>query len=455
MNRSIGFLSIATGLCFLVAGILFGSLGGIFYLFPQELRDLLPFTKLRPLHVSSVIFWILFTAIGGLYLYLPKHKTRLANKLGLGQYLLLLTAAVAIPGCYIAGIFGGREYWEYPPILGLLIAASFILLGINFYKSIRHKPAKEPWPVYRWMWLSGIVFFILSFAESYLWLLPYFKQNLVRDMAVQWKSYGSLVGSWNMLINGSALFVMEKISGDKTTARKPLTFFMFFLGLFNLMFNWGHHIYNLPVSNIIRYTAYLVSMTELLILAKIIWNWRSSLSQAQKYKHILSYRFFTAADIWILLNLVMAILMSVPAINLYSHGTHITVAHAMGTTIGINTMLLLASVCYACSRFFGDFSQPKLKLLNRGLYLSNASLLIFWVALIGAGIGKAILQTDNPDLPHAILMQQLIPWFIGFAMSGLGVATGIVLMVWPLLTTILKLKKLPHPEQPQRHLQPL
>ncbi|NDK55791.1 cbb3-type cytochrome c oxidase subunit I [Pontibacter fetidus] len=452
MSKSLGFLSIATGLCFLVAGIVFGTLGGIFYLFPQDLRDLLPFTKLRPLHVSSIIFWILFTAIGGLYLYLPKHKNRLATKLGLGQYMLLFTAAITILGCYVAGIFGGREYWEYPPVLGALIAASFVLLGINFYKSIRHKPATEPWPVYRWMWFSGILFFILSFAESYLWLIPYFKQNLVRDMAVQWKSYGSLVGSWNMLINGSALFVMEKISGDKTAARKPLTYFMFFLGLFNLMFNWGHHIYSLPVSNTIRYTAYIVSMTELLILAKIIWNWRSSLTHAKKHSHILAYRFFTAADIWILLNLVMAILMSVPAINLYTHGTHITVAHAMGTTIGINTMLLLASVCYACKRFLGDFTASKLKLLNRGLYLSNFSLLIFWVALIGAGISKTVLQTGNPNLPHALLMQQLVPWFVGFAVSGFGIASGIILIIWPLLASILNRKN--KQQLQKRQLQP-
>ncbi|MEJ8755626.1 cbb3-type cytochrome c oxidase subunit I [Pontibacter sp. H259] len=453
MSRSIGFLSIATGLCFLVAGILFGTLGGVFYLFPQELRDLLPFTKLRPLHVSSIIFWILFTAIGGLYLYLPRHKAKLANKLGLGQYMLLFTAAIAILGCYAVGIFGGREYWEYPPVLGIFIATSFILLALNFYKGLRHKPALEKWPVYRWMWLSGIVFFLFSFAESYLWLIPYFKQNLVRDMAVQWKSYGALVGSWNMLINGSALFVMEKISNDKTTARSPLTFFMFFLGLFNLMFNWGHHFYNLPVSNTIRYTAYLVSMTELLILAKIIWNWRNSLSQAQKYKHLLPYRFFTVADIWILLNLVMAILMSVPAINLYTHGTHVTVAHAMGTTIGINTMLLLASVSYACIKFRNGFSLSQVKLLNRGLYLSNASLLVFWLALIGAGVTKAILQTDNPEIPHAFLMQQLAPWFIGFAASGFGLAAGIILMAGQLLRAIINRRRIP--EQNQRQLQTL
>ncbi len=437
MSKPIGLLSIATGLVFLLAGVLFGALGGIFYLFPNELRDIIPFAKLRPLHVSSIIFWILFTAIGGLYLYLPKQKKQTIQRLPVVQYILLLIAALAIPVFYALGIFGGREYWEFPPQLGLIIASSFVVLAIVFYKRIKKRPVIGKWPVYRWMWMCGILFFILSFAESYLWLLPYFEKNLVRDMAVQWKSYGSLVGSWNLLINGSALFVMEKISGNKKIARQPLAYAMFYLGLFNLMFNWGHHIYSLPVSNVIRYTAYAVSMTELIILAKIIWNWRSSLSDAKKHRHLLSYRFFTAADIWIFLNLVMALMMSVPAINLYTHGTHITVAHAMGTTIGINTMLLFASATYACSRFASRFSTKQLKYINSGLYLSNGALLIFWISLIGAGVGKAVMQVQNPDIPHALLMRELVPWFVGFTVSGIGIAMGIILIVLPLLKTII------------------
>ncbi|MDX5418388.1 MAG: cbb3-type cytochrome c oxidase subunit I, partial [Hymenobacteraceae bacterium] len=292
-----------------------------------------------------------------------------------------------------------------------------------------------------WMWLSGIVFFILSFSESYLWVLPYFGDHLVRDMAVQWKSYGSLVGSWNMLINGGAFYVMTRLSGDDSLARKPLTFAFFFLGLFNLMFNWGHHIYALPVSNTIRYTAYLVSMTELLILGKIIWTWRSSLSDARKNAALLPYRFMIAADIWIFLNLFMAILMSVPAINLYTHGTHITVAHAMGTTIGINTMLLLASATYACTRFYGNFSATAHKYIMRGLYLGNGALLVFWVALIGAGVGKAMLEVQSPDMTHGQILQALRPWFVAFAVSGAGIAVGVALMAVPLLRALLTRRK--------------
>src|SRR5690554_7380910 len=52
------------------------------------------------------------------------------------------------------------------------------------------------------------------------------------------------------------------------------------------------------------------------------------------------------ADFWIFLNIILALLISIPAINLFTHGTHITVAYSMGTTIGINTLILLSSVTF-------------------------------------------------------------------------------------------------------------
>ena len=82
-------------------------------------------------------------------------------------------------------------------------------------------------------------------------------------------------------------------------------------------------------------------MTELFILGKIIWDWRASLSGYQKFRFRRPYRFLFAADIWVFINLVLALVISVPAFNLFTHGTHVIVAHTMGATIGINTMILL------------------------------------------------------------------------------------------------------------------
>ena len=141
------------------------------------------------------------------------------------------------------------------------------------------------------------------------------------------------------------------------------------------MFNWGHHIYTLPTHGFVKHISYAVSMTELFILGRIIYLWKDSLTTAKKNFHQTSYRFLMAADIWIFLTLVLAIAMSIPAINVYTHGTHITVAHTMGATIGINSFLLLAIAFDILKDTCRNF-EPYKKRFNTGYWIVNGSLLL-------------------------------------------------------------------------------
>lgn len=192
------------------------------------------------------------------------------------------------------------------------------------------------------------------------------------------------------------------------------------------MFNWGHHIYSLPTAPYIKYVSYSVSMTELLLFGKMIYNWKSSLSEAKKYRHEVPYKFLLAADIWVFIMLAQAILMSIPALNLYTHGTHITVAHSMGTTIGINSMLLMAFVY----DIFGNKKRLsiKSKLFNSGFIITNASLMLFWLSLIGAGLVRAAWQMEAKQTVFNYMMSLLTPFFICFSISGIALAIGFYLL---------------------------
>lgn len=422
----IGVRFMRLGLLALAAGMLFGVIGGFQFLFPEFLRELL-FTKTRPLHVSLVIAWIFLAAIGGIYLHLPRRcGLQLASAPAATlHYWTFLVTGLAILACYVGGRFGGREYLEYPVILSVPIFLSWILFGANYFSTLRR--CREPWPVYYWMWGTGIVFFLITFTEAYLWLIPYFRDNLVREIMVQWKSYGALTGSWNMLVYGTAIFVASRISEDPGVARSKLAYSLFFLGLFNLMFGWAHHTYLVPSATWIRTLAYAVSMTELLILGKILWDWRASLAEYQVHRYCNAYRFLFAADIWVFVNLVLALIISVPAFNLFTHGTHVTVAHAMGSTIGINTMILLGSVFYvireelpqsvhaSCSRY-----------VAAGYWMANLSLAVFFVALIVAGLGRGLY--DGPAFQD--MMQTIRPALMVFAASGITLMLGLWLVIW-------------------------
>jgi nitric oxide reductase subunit B len=423
----VGLWFILLGLLALSGGMLFGAIGGFQFLYPEFLTEL-PFFKTRPLHVSLTVAWIFLAAVGGIYYYLPHHcGLRLfSTKAAWVHFTLFLVTGLAILYCYMTGQFGGREYWEFPAILSVPIFATWILFGINYFRTVRQRSG--PWPVYFWMWGTGIVFFFITFSEAYLWLIPYFRETTVREISVQWKAYGAMVGSWNMLVYGTAIFVAEKISGDRKVATSKLAFGLYFLGLTNLMFGWAHHIYLLPSAPWIRDWAYIISMTELFILGKIIWQWKGSLTSFQKHQYCYAYRFLFAADLWIFLNLILALAISVPALNIFTHGTHITVAHAMGSTIGINTMILLASVFYVVrEEYTEELPNGCSTSVMAGFWLANGALLVFVIALILAGVGEGLhVETSFQEM-----MLNVRPYLLVFAISGVGLALGL----WTVLLT--------------------
>ncbi|MBS1626236.1 MAG: cbb3-type cytochrome c oxidase subunit I [Bacteroidetes bacterium] len=434
-NNTIGTQYIFVALILLLCTLLFGILGALQYVIPGLFRNNFSFEKVRPLHVSSAVFWILLSACGIVNYYLASIKGKLwSNKLYKWQWYLLIIAIILILSSYILGIFGGREYWEFHPVLAVPIIIAWILFIINVFKSIN---GFRNQPVYIWMWMTGVVFFLFTFLESYLWLIPAFRANVVKDMTIQWKSYGSMVGGWNMLIYGSSIYLLDKISGTEKYSYSRIAFVIYFLGLFNLMFNWGHHIYTLPIPKYIQYISYAVSMTELFLLGRIIYYWKTSINTAKKHYHILSYRFLIAADVWIFLTLLLAIAMSIPAINIYTHGTHITVAHTMGATIGINSFLLLSFVF----DMFNTHNQKIIHKITIGLYITLAALFVFWISLIIAGVIKANWQMHNyTSIPFSVMMHTLHPYFISFLIAGIVASIGIFIIVFTLFSYNIKQK---------------
>ncbi len=432
--NNISFRMLRFALILLITALSIGVVAAFIFFDIGAFHQYLPFYKLRPMHVSASVFWIFTAAQGGLYVYSNEYFKPEKNN----PFLLNISSAIwmattiLILLSFVLGNFGGREYWEFPPIFAIPLLLSWLLLAIHFFKMLFKKGGK--FPVFIWMWSTGLIFFLLTYTEANLWLFPWFRENIIRDITVQWKANGAIVGSWNQIIYGTAFYLMTKISGDEDVAFKWQSFFFYFLGLTNLIFNWGHHTYNLPAANWIRNVSYIISMTEWVFLINIMQSFKSKLSESKKFANIVPYRFLLASEIWVFLNLILAILMSIPALNIYTHGTHITVAHAMGTTIGINTMILFASIFYIFSNKDQSLIQKNKSNINLAIWISNISLLIFWVALIIAGIIKGY-YTVSQNVAFETTMQHVRPFLWIFAISGVFIAATLTYLSVILLKT--------------------
>lgn len=427
-------------LILLSTGLIFGLAGALEYVVPGISKKYISFEKIRPLHVSSMVFWILTAAMGAVLTFLQEHtgkETRFPKLLKIQFYIFGITFC-GILISYLFGVFGGREYWEFHPVFSLPLWVGWVLFLINIFGSIG---SFKKQPVYVWMWLTGVVFFLFTYTESNLWLLSWFRSEIVHDMTIQWKSYGSLVGSWNMLIYGSSIYLMDKIAGNQKYSYSNIAFWLYFLGLFNGMFNWGHHIYTLPTFPFVKIIGYAVSMTELILFARIIWFWRESVSTMQKNYHNLSYKFIMSADIWVFVTLGVAICMSVPALNIYMHGTHVVVAHTMGATIGINSMLLFS---FIFDRLNGSKTiENNKKSIHLGYWIIQISLPIFFLSLLIAGFIKGFWQLEENRGAYGSMILSLRPYFIVFAVSGTTIIIGFFMVILPAVKGLLRFSPTP------------
>ena len=436
MRQNFSIIFVVLGLLALLFGALIGVLSSFIYIFPDFLKNIIPFNQLRPMHTTTVVSWIILTATGGLYFYIPKIENikLYAPKLGLLHLIIFIVTGIGIYYSLISGKMGGREYLEYFPILTIPILLGGILFGINYFKTMIGQV--KNWPVYYWMWGTGIVFMVYHLSEAHFWIFSEIRSDFIKDISIQWKSYGSFVGSWNLLIYGTAIYLMAKIKGDNQVGRGKISFFFYFLGLTNLMFGWAHHTYIIPSQPWIRYVAYAVSMTEWIIFIHIVYNWSKSLSKEKKKINLLAYRFLMAADIWVFLNLILALLMSIPTLNYYMHGTHITVAHSMGTTIGINTSILLASVSFMVSKLIKTRKLEQNRVVTIGFYTFNFSLLFFWIILIIGGVYKAVWMSNPTHTSFGDLQDASSSIFIVFIISGCILFTSLLMIVSPILAKL-------------------
>ena len=417
--------------------MLFGVLSGVQYLLPAFIKESIPFSNLRPMHVTAVISWIILTATGGIYFYIRNERPVSALLSGLHLAIFLVTG-VLIFFSYATNRFGGKEYLEFPPYLIVPIVAGWLLFGIHYFRAMA--AGFRTWPVYNYMWATGIIMMVYHLGEACLWLNPEIGGNFIKSLTVQWKAGGSFVGAWNMLVYGTAIFLMSKIGPSSASGHSRIAFFFYFLGLTNLMFGWAHHVYIVPTVSWVRMLSYAISMTEWIILFHMIYQWRKSVRHEFDPKYAMTLKFLTATDFWIFLNLILALLFSIPAINYFTHGTHITVAHSMGTTIGINTTILLASVFYIAAQIRPGFSLRNFRL---GFKIFNVSLFFFFLSLIAAGVQKSIWQYGTQSGTFSQMQDSLRWTYMSFVLWGIGIMIGISMLAIPLLYAFLKFASAP------------
>ncbi|MCR9245902.1 MAG: cbb3-type cytochrome c oxidase subunit I [bacterium] len=380
--------------CILLA-VVGGAAAALHYIpsLSATLNDLgIGLAQLRPVHTSFASLWIFGASIAVMYHWLSTSHggldagDRLRFKI---HTVCWLVAGLGIFVTLLSGISTGREYLGFHWSFSAVLLIGWFAFAWNFLKRLRHGFWAQP--IYLWFWTIGTLYFVYTFVEGHSYLLPAVFEQPVRDLQVQWKSCGTLVGSFNFLMYGSLTYVGEKLSGDRSYAQSPTAFWLFGVGCLNSFTNYAHHTYHLPQDPTIKWIAFLVSMAEAIILLKLLVDISRMVKNRKPKPFCGRGSWLTHAKWWTTVMLFSSIVISVPNWNSVVHGTHVIVAHAMGTTIGIDTLVLLGCAAFLACELRGrsgvdQMNAPLTKWVLSGISLALA-VLVTWLTIAGTTHG--------------------------------------------------------------------
>ena len=320
-------LQIRLALVCVVIAVIGGMLAAVHYVLgmSQSFNELgLTLPRLRPLHTTFASVWIYGGGIAVVYHYLSRQ----AGGLSRGDITRFwfhtacwVGAGLGIFVTVSLGVFSGREYLGFHPLFSILLLAGWLAFAWTFLRRLRHGFFAQP--IYVWFWTIGILFFVYTFVEGHAWLLPSVAENPVRDLQIQWKSCGTLVGSFNFLVYGTLIYVSERLSGDRSYAQSKVAFWLFGVGCLNSFTNYVHHTYHVPQTELAKWIAFVVSMLEGILLMRVVWDVRRMIAArgtADANAHP-ALRFFTATKWWTAAMVGSASRLSVPKLNTLVHGT--------------------------------------------------------------------------------------------------------------------------------------
>lgn len=440
-GRRVSRLYLLASAISLVAGLLGGLGAAVYYTtaYDQLAERGLALQALRPLHTGATVLWVYLAGMAAVHgwLFEALHERSLAGDptaaavgrrtviRSWGQLSLWAGAAILGAIALLTGHYSGREYMEWPPILSLPIVAGWLLWVWSFVEVTRLRLREAP--VHAWMWATSAGLFLWTFGEAHAWLIPWLQARPVQDIAIQWKAYGSLVGSYNLLVYGALSWTNASLAKDTGYSRSNLAFALFLLGILNSFTNYGHHTYHLPASPWVKWVAFLVSMTEVVILGRVLLDCLGLARkwQAQRRRPVVAALLIGTTS-WTAVQLALAIVISIPPLNSYVHGTLAIPAHAMGSLIGIDTMALVAVGIWMMPK---GIVSPRLGLASAALV--NAGLLILWVAMLAAGVRSGLGLVNDGVLPWS----GTFPSWLGPAIvaGGTLLAVGLVGLVLPWL----------------------
>jgi len=424
-----------------------GLLSALYYVDSSLLYNVFDFHMAKILHINTLVIWLLMGFIGAVYWFLPKELGREVVGIWLAEALFYVfcAAVVVVAAVFIVVQYGGsnqfsmwfinqgRKYVEAPR----WAAAGIVVVVLTFVFNV----TATAWQARKMTGLLGVL--ILDLVPLSVLYLDAFPQitNMSHDLYWWWWLVHMWVeATWEVLIGCLMAWSLMELMGTSRRIVETWLYIEVMLVLGTGILGLGHHYFWIGTPQYwLSIGGFFSALEPLPLLGMVVHAVYDAGTHHMKttnrpaFYWVLAEAFgnFIGAGVW-------GFMMTLPQINMYSHGTQWTVSHghfafwgAYGCGVIAIMYLVLQQTRNSAEHFDSRAWKWSFGLLNLGLVGMVGGLLV-------AGITQAIYErAQGGSTLQAFVVASESHWFqsgmYARLVFGIVFAIGYMILVYDLL----------------------
>ena len=425
-----------------VGQILFGLVMGLQYVLGDFLFPAIPFNVARMVHTNLLIVWLLFGFMGGAYFLIPEEsETELFSpKLALLMFWVFLVAGaltivgyLTVPYATLAELTGndlletmGREFLEQPlpTKVGIVIVALVFLFNITM-TVLKGKKTAISMVLLIGLW-GLAVFFLFSF---------YNPVNVVLDKFFWWWTVHLWVeGVWELILGSFLAFVLIKTTGVDREVIEKWLYVIVTLTLITGLIGTGHHYFWIGTPEYWQWWGSIFSALEPIpFFAMTVFAFNMVNRRRREHPNKVAVLWALGTGVMAFLGAgVWGFLHTLAPVNYYTHGTQITAAHGHMAFYGAYVMVVLMMISYAMPILRGRAANGnKSQVVEMwGFWLMTIAITFITLFLTAAGILQVWLQrvSDTPQ-PFMVVQEKIAIFYWAREVSGVIFLIGLIIYI--------------------------
>jgi nitric oxide reductase subunit B len=328
------------------------------------------FNNIRSFHTNLLVFWLLLGFFGSaFYIVSDESDTGIWNvKLGWVSLGLFLAGGVTGLIGYLFEWTQGREFTELPAPIDAAVVLVVVMYLTNIVMTVlsgRRRTSVEA------VLLVGLI----SAAVLYLPAQLFFENEAAQSFYWWWTVHLWVEGVWELILGAILAYILIKVTGVDREIMEKWLYVVVSLTLFTGILGLGHHYYWTGAEpHWLLIGAFFSALEPLSFIAMVIYAVVHMAKRKLNHGNRAAALWSIGCTIVATVGVLTGFAQTLPAVNAFTHGTHVTTSHGHLAFFGAYAMINLAMMAFALPHLHG---------MEPSAWDQRRSVRSFWIMVVG------------------------------------------------------------------------